>query len=79
MREVLEAQTNLKIKQAEVADLIVEDCRQPSAVSHQPETTTGRVGTGALTRPAERRSAISNKGPPITRLETLLSRKHRAA
>jgi tRNA uridine 5-carboxymethylaminomethyl modification enzyme len=32
MREVLESQPNLKIKQAEVADVIVE----PSAISHQP-------------------------------------------
>ena len=36
MREVLESQPNLKIKQAEVAELIVES-RQPSAVGHQPE------------------------------------------
>src|SRR5271169_2325433 len=36
MREVLESQPNLKIKQAEVADLIVENCSQPSAFSHQP-------------------------------------------
>ena len=35
MREVLEAQPNLKIKQAEVAELILEDSLQPSAVSHQ--------------------------------------------
>jgi tRNA uridine 5-carboxymethylaminomethyl modification enzyme len=33
MREVLESQTNLKIKQAEVSDMILE---QPSAVSGQP-------------------------------------------
>lgn len=32
MREVLESQANLKIKQAEVAELITE----PSAISHQP-------------------------------------------
>ena len=37
MREVLESQLNLKIKQAEVADLIVESSRQPSAVSYQPD------------------------------------------
>jgi len=37
MREVLESQPNLKIKQAEVADLIVEDSRQPSALSPQPD------------------------------------------
>src|SRR5215467_2255057 len=35
MREVLESQPNLKIKQAEVAELILELSRQPSAVSHQ--------------------------------------------
>src|SRR6266567_2574325 len=35
MGEVLESQPNLKIKQAEVAELIVEDSRQPSAISHQ--------------------------------------------
>jgi tRNA uridine 5-carboxymethylaminomethyl modification enzyme len=37
MREVLESQPNLKIKQAEVADVIVE----PSAVSHQPSVKSG--------------------------------------
>ena len=37
MREVLESQANLKIKQAEVADLIVESS-QLSAVSSQPES-----------------------------------------
>jgi tRNA uridine 5-carboxymethylaminomethyl modification enzyme len=42
MREVLESQPNLKIKQAEVADLIVEKAR---------------VGADALVRPAERSSA----------------------
>jgi len=34
MREVLESQPNLKIKQAEVADLIVESCRLSAARSH---------------------------------------------
>jgi tRNA uridine 5-carboxymethylaminomethyl modification enzyme len=37
MREVLESQSNLKIKQAEVADLIVENSRQPSALSPQQD------------------------------------------
>jgi tRNA uridine 5-carboxymethylaminomethyl modification enzyme len=37
MREVLESQGNLKIKQAEVADLIVEDSRPPSALGHQQD------------------------------------------
>jgi tRNA uridine 5-carboxymethylaminomethyl modification enzyme len=35
MREVLESQPNLKIKQAEVADLIVEGSRQPLTLSPQ--------------------------------------------
>ncbi len=35
MREVLESQSNLKIKQAEVADLIVEDSAQLSAINEQ--------------------------------------------
>jgi tRNA uridine 5-carboxymethylaminomethyl modification enzyme len=35
MRELLESQPNLKIKQAEVADLIVEGIRQPLALSPQ--------------------------------------------
>src|SRR5438128_6418410 len=37
MREVLESQANLKIKQAEVADLIVED------VSNRDESSNGRL------------------------------------
>jgi tRNA uridine 5-carboxymethylaminomethyl modification enzyme len=37
MREVLESQPNLKIKQAEVAELIFEDHRPPLALSLQPE------------------------------------------
>jgi tRNA uridine 5-carboxymethylaminomethyl modification enzyme len=37
MREVLESQANLKIKQAEVAELIVEESCQPSAISDQPD------------------------------------------
>src|SRR5580700_8939085 len=41
MRDVLESQPSLKIKQAEVADLIVEDAH---------------VGTGAFGRPPERSS-----------------------
>src|SRR5438552_1129178 len=46
MREVLESQANLKIKQAEVADLIVEDLADD-------------VGTTAPGCPAERRSATT--------------------
>lgn len=46
MREVLESQTNLKIKQAEVAELIVEPL-------------TGHVGTGVSPVQAERGSAAN--------------------
>src|SRR6202158_1806837 len=59
MREVLESQPNLKIKQAEVAELILES-NQQSAISIQPRATFGRVGTGALARPAENSSAPTN-------------------
>ena len=45
MREVLESQPNLKIKQAEVADLIVEESTQHSAFSIQLEPL--RTGTNA--------------------------------
>jgi len=53
MREVLESQPNLKIKQAEVADLIFE-----SATNH--------VGADAPVRPAERSSAVVADGQPPT-------------
>jgi tRNA uridine 5-carboxymethylaminomethyl modification enzyme len=62
MREVLEAQPNLKIKQAEVAELILES-RQPSAVSHQLNSTPNHVGTAALGCPAERSSASEDRQP----------------
>jgi len=48
MREVVEAQPNLKIKQAEVAELILESS-QPSAFGHQQEREghdLNRVNTG---------------------------------
>ena len=64
MREVLESQPNLKIKQAEVADVIIE----PSAIPRQPSATenwelgtshvgTSHVGTGDSPAQAERSSA----------------------
>src|SRR6266567_6509581 len=56
MREVLESQPNLKIKQAEVAELIVEDSSQLSDVSSQPESDPVHVGTAALGCPVERSS-----------------------
>ena len=49
MREILESEPNLKIKQAEVADLILD-------------STTNRVGADALVRPAKQRSA-SKRSP----------------
>jgi len=47
MRQVLESQPNLKIKQAEVADLIIEEAQ---------------AGTGAFARPAEQSSAGNYAG-----------------
>src|ERR1700735_5137381 len=60
MREVLESQPNLKIKQAEVADLILESS-QPSAVSSPPETANPHVGTAALGRPVEQSSTAFDR------------------
>ena len=60
MREVLESQPNLKIKQAEVADVIV-DSTQHSALSAQPETENGRVGTGAVVKNSCQPSAVSHQ------------------
>jgi tRNA uridine 5-carboxymethylaminomethyl modification enzyme len=64
MREVLESQPNLKIKQAEVADLIMQPSRQLSAIRHEleslssvapdalsvenPQSAKAHGGTGAL-------------------------------
>jgi tRNA uridine 5-carboxymethylaminomethyl modification enzyme len=56
MREVLESQPNLKIKQAEVADLIIESI-QHTAFSTQPANGNGNVGTGAPA--AQQRSPAS--------------------
>ena len=65
MREVLESQPNLSIKQAEVADVIIE----PSAISHQPsaqsesadnrELRTENRTTGILLRDGRRVSAAA--------------------
>src|SRR5437868_2292883 len=43
MREVLESQANLKIKQAEVAELILESSPQPSALSRQKSASYGEA------------------------------------
>jgi tRNA uridine 5-carboxymethylaminomethyl modification enzyme len=63
MREVLESQPNLKIKQAEVADLIVEST-QHSALSIQPVSADAHIGTAALGRPAEQSFAVPSA--PVT-------------
>jgi len=52
MREVLESQPNLKIKQAEVADLIVDNSSQPSALSPQ-QKREGHDFSRAQQDPAE--------------------------
>jgi tRNA uridine 5-carboxymethylaminomethyl modification enzyme len=46
MREVLESQANLKIKQAEVADLILQDSVEHSALSIQPRAVGIRLRDG---------------------------------
>jgi tRNA uridine 5-carboxymethylaminomethyl modification enzyme len=56
MREVLESQPSLKIKQAEVADLMLEASSQLSTLSSQPESDETPVGTAALGPPVERSS-----------------------
>src|SRR5439155_18146187 len=61
MREVLEAQPDLKIKQAEVAELIVESTEQ--TFSTQPGGGDGRVGTGVDARPTEQSSGTDNQEP----------------
>jgi tRNA uridine 5-carboxymethylaminomethyl modification enzyme len=50
MREVLESQPNLKIKQAEVADLILDDGPQHSPLVTHPDSATAHVGTAAADR-----------------------------
>jgi len=57
MREVLESQPNLKIKQAEVAELIVESSQLP-AVGSELEDGTTHVGTAAIGCPVERSSTV---------------------
>jgi tRNA uridine 5-carboxymethylaminomethyl modification enzyme len=62
MREVLESQPNLKIKQAEVADLILESA-QHSALNNQLAHNNARVETGAIARLAEQSSATAFADP----------------
>jgi tRNA uridine 5-carboxymethylaminomethyl modification enzyme len=65
MREVLESQPNLKIKQAEVADLIIDERTQHSALGTQPETATAHVGTAAPGCPVEPSSTAGASGPRV--------------
>src|SRR5437762_5594872 len=60
MREVLESQPSLKIKQAEVAELILEST-QHSAFSTQLEPATGHVETTALGCPADESGILANR------------------
>jgi tRNA uridine 5-carboxymethylaminomethyl modification enzyme len=46
MRQVLESQANLKIKQAEVADVILEDSLQPGTPSSVPSASSGQANNG---------------------------------
>ena len=61
MREVLESQPNLKIKQAEVADLILEGSPQPSAISHQ-ENREGHDFSRADKEPDSEKAASAAEG-----------------
>jgi tRNA uridine 5-carboxymethylaminomethyl modification enzyme len=67
MREVLEAQPNLKIKQAEVAELILGSIQQ-SAICTQTGTASSHVETGALARLAEQGSATDGAFPNRRRI-----------
>jgi tRNA uridine 5-carboxymethylaminomethyl modification enzyme len=65
MREVLDSEPNLKIKQAEVADLIIAESGHLSEITHQPGNGNGHVGTAAPVRPVERSSPSTNERPRI--------------
>ncbi len=65
MRAVLESQPNLKIKQAEVAELIIGDdkfCHPERSEGSPAEKRNGHVGTAALGRPGEQSSARVVRG-----------------
>ena len=57
MREVLESQSNLKIKQAEVADLIVDQ----SAVGSQPSAEPGSLAPRGMTTENGKSAATENR------------------
>src|ERR1700732_1983938 len=64
MREVLESQPNLKIKQAEVAELILEDRGPHAAFSMHPEE--GAEELAAESSPLSALSDQPENGPPFT-------------
>ena len=68
MREVLESQPNLKIKQAEVADLIVEDSTSALSIQHQPEAAENRELTTEnwSSKPRAVRTTSANDQRPTT-------------
>ncbi len=68
MRAVLESQPNLKIKQAEVADLMVEDSTQHSAFSIQPGAGNREPQTenwSSRSTPAGRSLSANDHGPLV--------------
>ena len=63
MREVLESQPNLKIKQAEVAELILEDSHEPSAISCQqsaPDGDADEAPRATTHHPSHRRKSAAS-------------------
>jgi tRNA uridine 5-carboxymethylaminomethyl modification enzyme len=61
MREVLESQPNLKIKQAEVADLILENGRQPE----EPSSVVGRSSSETSKAPPSPTNG-EGRGTPVS-------------
>src|ERR1700724_3147356 len=64
MREVLESQPNLKIKQAEVAEVILEDSPRHSALSLQPKTENREPPTGDWSFRSQPGAASANDQGP---------------
>jgi tRNA uridine 5-carboxymethylaminomethyl modification enzyme len=69
MREVLESQSNLKIKQAEVADVILE----PSAVSHQPSAIGEETDHRPLTTDHRIRGIALRDGRRVSALAVIIT------
>jgi tRNA uridine 5-carboxymethylaminomethyl modification enzyme len=69
MREVLESQPNLKIKQAEVAELILESI-QHSALSIQRENPSSVVRRTSFAKPLAAEAALSSSAALTARLKS---------